>query len=54
MMADYNAHMNAVDIFDQKKTVYEVDRKSKKWGHRIFWIFIDACVWSIIYWNSQN
>lgn len=44
VIVDYNAHMNSVDLFDQKKAVYEIDRKSKKWWHRIFWYFIDACV----------
>ncbi|KAJ8890138.1 hypothetical protein PR048_009645, partial [Dryococelus australis] len=41
---DYNSNMNCVDKFDQMKGTYEIDRKSKKWGHRIFWYFIDASV----------
>lgn len=41
---DYNNNMNCVDKFDQLKGTYEVNRKSKKWWHRIFWYFIDASV----------
>ncbi|KAB0804596.1 hypothetical protein PPYR_01566 [Photinus pyralis] len=44
MLTDYNAHMNAVDKFDQKKSSYEIDRKSRKWWHRIFFYFVDACI----------
>lgn len=43
-ISDYNNHMNCVDRFDQMKEVYEIDRKSKKWWHRIFFYFVDACV----------
>ena len=41
---DYNANMNCVDKFDQLKGSYEIDRKSKKWWHRIFWYYLDATV----------
>lgn len=44
VLIDYNKHMNAVDKFDQNKGSYEVDRKSRKWWHRIFFYFLDACV----------
>lgn len=44
MLRDYNKYMNAVDKFDQKKSCYEVDRKSRKWWHRIFFYFLHACV----------
>ncbi|KAJ8877124.1 hypothetical protein PR048_021577 [Dryococelus australis] len=33
---DYNSNMNCIDKFDQMKGTYEIDRKSKKWWHRIF------------------
>ncbi|XP_075210592.1 uncharacterized protein LOC142317942 [Lycorma delicatula] len=36
--------MNFVDKFDQLKTTYEIDHKSHKWWHRIFFYFIDAAV----------
>ena len=39
---DYNSNMNCVDKFDQMKAVYEIDRKSHKWWHRIFFYFLDA------------
>lgn len=41
---DYNQNMNCVDRFDQLKAVYEMDRKSKKWWHRIFFYFVDAAI----------
>lgn len=36
--------MNSVDKFDQMRTVYGLDRKSKKWWHRIMFFFYDAAV----------
>lgn len=44
VLSDYNQNMNCVDKFDQLKGTYELDRKSKKWWHRIFWYFIDASI----------
>lgn len=40
----YNSNMGFVDKFDQLVSLYEVDRKSKKWWHRIFFHFLDAAV----------
>lgn len=36
---NYNKNMGFVDMFDQLKSFYEIDRKSKKWWHRIFFFF---------------
>ncbi|KAJ8950040.1 hypothetical protein NQ314_008046 [Rhamnusium bicolor] len=36
--------MGGVDKADMLKSRYEVDRKSKKWWHRIFFYFLDLCV----------
>lgn len=44
MVKDYNMHMGYVDKADMLKSYYEIDRKSKKWWHRIFWHFVDVCV----------
>lgn len=44
VLVDYNKNMNCVDRFDQLKSTYEIDRKSKKWWMRIFWHFIDCCI----------
>lgn len=44
MIRDYNTHMGYVDRFDMMKSLYEVDRKSHKWWHRIFFYFVDAAV----------
>ncbi|KAJ8938954.1 hypothetical protein NQ318_019410 [Aromia moschata] len=41
---NYNKHMGYVDKFDMLKSIYEIDRKSKKWWHRIFWYLLDAAV----------
>ncbi|XP_050302054.1 piggyBac transposable element-derived protein 4-like [Anthonomus grandis grandis] len=43
-LVDYNSNMNFVDRFDQMKSSYDLDRKSKKWWMRIFFHFIDCCV----------
>lgn len=44
LVKDYNAHMGFVDKADMLKTCYEIDRKSKKWWHRIMWHFLDVTV----------
>ncbi|GFY50799.1 piggyBac transposable element-derived protein 4 [Trichonephila inaurata madagascariensis] len=36
---NYNRNMGYVDHFDQLKSMYDIDRKSKKWWHRIFFLF---------------
>jgi len=43
-IADYNKNMNAVDKFDQLMSSYSLDRRSKKWWHRILFYFLDASV----------
>ncbi|KAJ8930262.1 hypothetical protein NQ314_016956 [Rhamnusium bicolor] len=44
LINDYNRHMGYVDKFDMLKSLYEIDRKSRKWWHPIFWFFLDATV----------
>lgn len=44
VLVDYNQNMNCVDKLDQLKSTYELDRKSHKWRHRIFFHCIDVCV----------
>lgn len=41
---DYNKHMGYVDKADMLKSLYGLDRKSKKWWHRIAFHFLDATV----------
>lgn len=55
LVKDYNHHMGCVDKADQNKSAYNIDRRSKKWWHRIFWHFIDVTVVNafIIYKQSQ-
>ncbi|XP_066581313.1 piggyBac transposable element-derived protein 4-like [Prorops nasuta] len=42
--SDYNKYMGFVDSADRLISTYKIDRKSKKWWHRIFWYFIDVAV----------
>lgn len=44
LVKDYNKHMGYVDKSDMLKSCYELDRKSRKWWHRIFWHFLDLSV----------
>lgn len=41
VIKDYNNFMGGVDKADQLKALYNIDRKSKKWWHRLFWGVID-------------
>lgn len=41
---DYNQNMNYVDKFDQLLSSYKIDRRSRKWWHRIFFYLLDAAV----------
>jgi hypothetical protein len=53
---DYNENMGSVDKADMLKALYEVNRKSRKWWHRIFWYFRDVTVVNafIIYREQTN
>lgn len=44
VLNDYNQNMNCVDKLDQNKKSCQIDRKSKKWWHRIFFHFLDIAV----------
>nr|CAI5825983.1 unnamed protein product [Callosobruchus analis] len=44
LVKDYNKHMGYVDRNDMYKSCYEINRKSKQWGHIIFWSFVDLTV----------
>lgn len=44
MVIDYNSHMGYVDKADMMKNTYEIDRKSRKWWHRILWHFLDVTI----------
>ncbi|XP_043474432.1 piggyBac transposable element-derived protein 4-like [Leptopilina heterotoma] len=44
MAFDYNKHMGYVDKADHLLSTYNIDRKSKKWWHRIFFHFLDVIV----------
>lgn len=43
-VVSYNKNMGFVDHFDHLKSLYEIDRKSQKWWHRLFFHFLDVCV----------
>lgn len=42
IVKNYNYKMGFVDKADMLKSVYELNRKSKKWWHRILWHFVDV------------
>ncbi|CAI6357072.1 unnamed protein product [Macrosiphum euphorbiae] len=44
VLKDYNENMNCVDKLNQNKKSCQIDRKSQKWWHRIFFHFIDIAV----------
>ena len=44
MCSDYNKYMGYVDKSDHLVSTYKIDRKSKKWWHRIFWHFVDVTI----------
>ncbi|CAG4947572.1 unnamed protein product [Parnassius apollo] len=44
LVKDYNANMNFVDKFAQLKSCYAIERKSRKWWHRIFFNFLDCAL----------
>ncbi|GFQ72612.1 piggyBac transposable element-derived protein 3 [Trichonephila clavata] len=43
-VSDYNKNMGFVDHFDHLKSLYEIDRKSRKWWCRLFFHFLDMTV----------
>lgn len=53
---EYRRCMGCVDRADMLKSCYEIDRKSKKWWHRLFWHFVDVTVVNsyILYRSSPN
>lgn len=40
---DYNTFMGGVDLADRYRMLYDVNRKSKKWWHRLFFALLDIC-----------
>ncbi|XP_008189828.1 piggyBac transposable element-derived protein 4-like [Acyrthosiphon pisum] len=44
VLSEYNKHMNCVDKFDQNKKSCEINRKARKWWHRLFFHFIDTAI----------
>ena len=44
LVKNYNQNMGHVDNAGMLKSLYEIDRKSKRWWLRIFWHFIDVTV----------
>lgn len=37
----YNSYMGGVDLADRLRTVYGIDRRCKKWWHRLFWAMLE-------------
>lgn len=52
---DYNQHMGYIDHADMLKSCYQINRKSRKWWHRIFFHFVDVAVCnSFILFKQEN
>ena len=43
-IADYNKYMGGVDLHDQMVTLYELDRKSRKWWRKVFFRMLMVAV----------
>ncbi|XP_060863545.1 piggyBac transposable element-derived protein 3-like [Metopolophium dirhodum] len=41
VVSDYNSYMGGVDHADRLRALYDIDRKSRKWWHRLFFGLID-------------
>jgi hypothetical protein len=44
VLISYNNNMNNVDVFDQLKAAYGINRKARKWWHRLFFHFLDMAI----------
>jgi len=44
MLLQYNRFMGGVDLFDQKRSYYSVDRRSSKWWKKIFYFCVEAAM----------
>lgn len=44
IVGDYNSHMGGVDKSDMLKSLYDRDRKAKKWWHRLFFGIIEIAM----------
>lgn len=42
-IAEYTKRMGGVDRFDQKRSVYQIGRKSRRWWLRIFYFLVESC-----------
>jgi hypothetical protein len=40
VISDYNKYMGGVDKADQRRANYGVNRRSRKWWHRLFWCML--------------
>nr|CAH7728858.1 unnamed protein product [Callosobruchus chinensis] len=56
VVEDYTRHMGGVDHADQLRATYGLNRKSKKWWHRLLWGFIEMAFINayIIYCESRE
>jgi len=41
VVADYNKEMGGVDKADMLRSIYDLDRKSRKWWHRLFFAMFE-------------
>ena len=43
-VADYNSKMGGVDKADMLRSIYDLDRKSRKWWHRLFFAMVEMAL----------
>lgn len=55
LIKDYNKHMGYVDKTDMYISLYRVNRKSRKWWHRLVWHFVDlSLVNSLVIYSKRT
>ena len=55
-IADYNKYLGGMDLTDQMVTVYELDRKNRKWWRKIFFCMFMVAVHNsfIVFCNTKH
>lgn len=55
MIVEYNINMSGIDQYDQMISYYLSPQKSTKCYQKVFFNFIDLCLWNATYiYNKEN